>query len=82
MIRDDKDKKIHEFLLKDKFKKIIIFVGILGIGSSIYCGIKCAKITNYQMEQISDMTADKLICKLGLDKSCEENKEWQLKQNK
>ena len=31
MLRDDKDKKIHEFLLKDKFKKIIIFVGILGI---------------------------------------------------
>lgn len=59
----------------DLLKLADVFVGILGIGSSIYCGIKCAKITNDQMEQISDMTADKLICKLGLDKSCEENKE-------
>ena len=31
MMTDDKNKKIHEFLLKDKFRKIIIFVGILGI---------------------------------------------------
>lgn len=59
----------------DLLKLADVFVGILGIGSSIYCGIKCAKITNDQMEQISDMTADKLICKLGLDKPCEENKE-------
>lgn len=59
----------------DLLKLADVFVGILGIGSSIYCGIKCAKITNDQMEQISDMTADKLIRKLGLDKSCEENKE-------
>lgn len=59
----------------DLLKLADVFVGILGIGSSIYCGIKCAKITNDQMEQISDMTADKLICKLGLDKSLKENKE-------
>ena len=31
MMTDDKNKKIREFLLKDKFRKIIIFVGILGI---------------------------------------------------
>lgn len=59
----------------DLFKLADVVVGIVGICSSIYCGIKCAKITNDQMEQISDMTADKLICKLGLDKSCEGNKE-------
>ena len=39
MIRDDKDKKIHEFLLKDKFKKIIIFVGILGIALIFFSGL-------------------------------------------
>ena len=39
MIRDDKDKKFHEFLLKDKFKKIIIFVGILGIALIFFSGL-------------------------------------------
>ena len=39
MLRDDKDKKIHEFLLKDKFKKIIIFVGILGIALIFFSGL-------------------------------------------
>ena len=59
----------------DLFKLADVVVGIVGIGASIYSAIKCAKITEDQMEKISDMTADKLICKLGLDKSCEENKE-------
>lgn len=31
MLTDSKSKKIHEFLLKDKSKKIIICIGILGI---------------------------------------------------
>lgn len=31
MLTDSKTKKIHEFLLKDKSKKIIICIGILGI---------------------------------------------------
>lgn len=39
MLRDDKDKKFHEFLLKDKFKKIIIFVGILGIALIFFSGL-------------------------------------------
>lgn len=52
----------------DLFKLADVVVGIIGIGASIYSAIKCEKITNDQMEKISDMTADKLICKLGLDK--------------
>ena len=31
MMIEDKNKKIREFLLNDKFRKIIIFVGVLGI---------------------------------------------------
>lgn len=59
----------------DLFKLADVVVGIVGIGASIYSAIKCAKITNDQMDKISEMTADKLICKLGLDKPCEENNE-------
>lgn len=38
MNMEDKNKKIHEFLLKDKFRKIIIFVGILGIALIFFSG--------------------------------------------
>lgn len=59
----------------DLLKLADVIVGILGIGGSIYCGIKCAKISKEQMELMADMTVDKFIHKLGLDKPCEENKE-------
>lgn len=56
----------------DLFKLADVVVGIVGIGASIYSAIKCTKITEDQMKKISDMTADKLIYKLGLYKPCEE----------
>ena len=31
MMTDEKNKKLHEFFLKDKFRKIIIFTGVLGV---------------------------------------------------
>lgn len=35
---DDKNKKVYEFLLKDKFKNIILFTGILGIILILFSG--------------------------------------------
>lgn len=58
----------------DLFKLADVVVGIVGIGASIYSAIKCAKITNDQMDKISEMTADKLIHKLELDKPREDSK--------
>lgn len=39
-------------------------VGILGIFSSIYCGIRCAKISKQQMEELSEETSNKVLDKI------------------
>lgn len=41
-----------------------VVVGIAGIFSSIYCGIKCAKISKQQMEELSETVSDKVLKKL------------------
>lgn len=38
MIVEDKSKKVKEFLLKDKFRKIVVIVGVLGIALIFFSG--------------------------------------------
>lgn len=38
MIAEDKSKKVKEFLLKDKFRKIIVIAGVLGIALIFFSG--------------------------------------------
>lgn len=41
-----------------------VVVGIAGIFSSIYCGIKCAKISKQQMDELSEETSNKVLRKI------------------
>lgn len=49
----------------DLLKLADVAIGIFGVVSSIYCGIKCAKISQQQMEQVANMTSDMVIAKLA-----------------
>lgn len=52
-----------------------VFVGIAGIFSSIYCGVKCAKINEKQMNELADKTSTMLLMKLAQGSDSKEEKE-------
>lgn len=62
MITDDKIKKVKEFLIKDKFRKIIVFIGVFGIILIFLSGFfKPNKAKKSKTLQTSDSTQEYVL---------------------
>lgn len=65
MIAEDKSKKVKEFLLKDKFRKIIVIAGVLGIALIFFSGyLKSSSKKREKEESAQQNSTQQYVSKL------------------
>lgn len=65
MIAEDKSKKVKEFLLKDKFRKIIVIAGVLGIVLIFFSGhLKSSSKKREKAESAQQNSTQQYVSKL------------------